>query len=161
MTADIGLWLAAAALVVVGLAGLVLPVIPGTPLLFAGFWLAAWIDGYAKVGGLTVAVLGVLAALAWAVDYVAAAAGVQRVGASRQAVAGALVGAVLGLFGGIAGLILGPIVGAAIGEWSARRDARQAMRAGVAAGIGFVVAVAAKLGLAVAMLAVFAFAYWI
>jgi uncharacterized protein YqgC (DUF456 family) len=159
VSADVALWVAAVALMAVGLAGLVLPVIPGTPLLFAGFWLAAWIDGYAKVGGVTLAVLGVLALLAWAVDYVAAAAGVKRVGASGKAVAGALIGAVLGLAGGLVGLVVGPIVGAAVGEWIARRDPQQALRAGLAAGLGFVIAAAAKLGLAVAMLAVFAAAY--
>lgn len=159
MSADIAWWIAAFALMAVGLAGLVLPVIPGTPLLFAGFWLAAWIDGYAKIGGVTLGVLGALALLAWVVDYVAAAAGVKRVGASGQAVAGALIGAVLGLAGGVIGLVVGPIAGAAVGEWIARRDPRQAVRAGLAAGLGFVIAVAAKLGLAVAMLAVFAAAW--
>jgi uncharacterized protein YqgC (DUF456 family) len=91
-------------------------------------------------------VLGVLGVLAWAVDYLAATLGVKRVGASGKAVAGAAIGTVLGLFAGLPGLILGPIIGAMAGEWLARRNAAQAGRAGLAAGIGFIVAVAAKLG---------------
>ena len=87
--------------------------------------------------------------------------GVKRVGASGKAVAGAAIGTVLGLFAGLPGLILGPIVGAMAGEWLARRDAAQAGRAGLAAGVGFIVAVAAKLGIAIAMLGVFAFAWFV
>jgi hypothetical protein len=153
------LWIVAIALVVVGVAGLVLPVLPGTPLLFGGLWLAAWIDGYAKVGVWVVVLLGVLALLAWAADYVAAALGVQRAGASKLAMAGAALGAIFGLALGLIGLVIGPVIGAMVGEWIARRDARQATKAGLAAGLGFIVAVAAKLGIAVAMLVVFAFAY--
>ncbi len=158
---DILLWITALAAVLLGLAGLVLPLLPGTPLLFGGLWLAAWIDGYAKVSGTVVIVLGVLALLAWGVDYVAAAFGVKRVGASRQAMVGALLGAVLGIFGGFVGLIVGPIAGAMAGEWIARKDAHQAARAGIAAGFGFVIAVAAKLGIAMAMLGCFAFAFFV
>lgn len=108
-----------------------------------------------------VVLLGVMAVLAWGVDYLAATLGVKRVGASGKAVAGAAIGTVLGIFGGLPGLILGPIVGAMAGEWLARRDAAQAGRAGLAAGLGFIVAVAANLGMAIAMLGVFAFAWFV
>lgn len=157
---DTLLWMVAGLAAVVGVAGMVLPMLPGTPLLFGGLWLAAWIDGYAKVGGWVIVGLGVLAVLAWSVDYLAAALGVKRVGASRLAVAGALIGAVLGLAGGLIGLIIGPVLGALAGEWIARRDAGQATRAGVAAGLGFIVAAVAKLAIAAVMLAVFAWAYF-
>ena len=53
------------------------------------------------------------------------------------------------------------VLGAMAGEWSVRRHARQATRAGVAAGLGFIIAIAAKLGLALGMLGVFAFAYFV
>jgi uncharacterized protein len=158
---DIALWIVAGLAVLLGIAGIVLPLLPGTPLLFGGLWLAAWLDGYSRVSVTVVVVLGVMAVLGWAVDYLAATLGVKRVGASGKAVAGAAIGTVLGLFGGLPGLILGPIVGAMVGEWLARRNATQAGRAGVAAGLGFIVAVAAKLGLAIAMLGVFAFAWFV
>jgi uncharacterized protein YqgC (DUF456 family) len=141
-----------------GLAGVVLPLLPGTPLLFGGLWLAAWLDGYPLVSVLTV---GVLALMAWLADYAAAALGVQRAGASGRAMAGAAIGAVLGAFAGLPGLVVGPVLGAMAGEWSVRRHAGQATRAGVAAGLGFVIAIAAKLGLALGMLGVFAFAYFV
>ncbi|MBL8303651.1 MAG: DUF456 domain-containing protein [Ideonella sp.] len=158
---DIALWIVAAVAVLLGIAGMVLPLLPGTPLLFGGLWLAAWLDGYARVSVTVVVVLGVMAVLAWVVDYVAATLGVKRVGASGKAVAGAAIGTVIGLFAGLPGLVLGPVIGAMAGEWLARRDAAQAGRAGLAAGLGFIVAVAAKLGIAIAMLGVFAFAWFV
>jgi uncharacterized protein YqgC (DUF456 family) len=150
---------AAVMAVVIGLAGVVLPLLPGTPLLFGGLWLAAWLDGYSRVRVLTVGVLALMALLAWVADYAAAALGVQRAGASGRAMAGAAIGAVLGAFAGLPGLVVGPVLDTMAGEWSVRRHAGQATRAGVAAGLGFVIAT--KLGLALGMLGVFAFAYFV
>lgn len=158
---DIVLWIAAGAAVLFGLAGLVLPLLPGTPLLFGGLWLAAWLDAYSRVSVTVVVVLAVMALAAWAVEYAAAALGVRQVGASGKAMAGAAIGALLGLFAGLPGLIIGPIVGAVAGEWIARRDAGQATRAGAAAGVGFIVAAVAKLGIGIAMVGVFALAYFV
>ena len=156
---DVALWVLAGAMVLVGIIGMVLPLLPGTPLLFGGLWLAAFLDGYQKVGVSVVVVLAVLAVLAWVVDYVAAVLGVKRVGASGLAMAGAAAGALVGILGGIVGLIVGPIVGAMAGEMLARRNAGQATRVGIAAGLSFIAAVAVKLGIAAGMLAVFVFAY--
>jgi len=156
---DVALWVLAGAMVLVGIIGMVLPLLPGTPLLFGGLWLAAFLDGYEKVGVSVVVVLAVLAVLAWVVDYVAAVLGVKRVGASGLAMAGAAAGALVGILGGIVGLIVGPIVGAMAGEMLARRNAGQATRVGIAAGLSFIAAVAVKLGIAAGMLAVFVFAY--
>ncbi len=144
-----------------GIAGTVLPFLPGPPLVFAGLWLLAWLDGFVHVGAGTLWMLGIFTALALAVDLLAAALGVKRVGASRLAVAGALVGGLLGLFGGVIGVIVGPIAGAMLGEWLAVRDHGQAVRIGAAAGISFIVAMAVKLGIVFAMLAVFALAWWV
>jgi hypothetical protein len=149
--------LLSAVLVVAGFAGLVVPALPGAPLVFAGLLLAAWAEGFAYVGWGTLAVLAVLAAATWAVDLAASAFGARRFGASSRAVLGAALGGVVGLFLGLAGLVLGPFVGAVLGELSARRDLRQAGRAGVGATLGLALGVAAKLALGVTMLAVFAF----
>jgi uncharacterized protein YqgC (DUF456 family) len=153
------LLIAAVVAVLLGLAGIVLPLLPGMPLLFGGLWLLAWLDEFSRVGALTLGILAAMAVLAWLADYAAAALGVRRVGASGLAVAGAAIGAIVGLLGGLAGVIVGPILGAALGEWLARRSHTQATRAGIAAGLGFLLAVVAKLGIAFAMLGVFALAW--
>lgn len=154
------LWIVAIAAMVAGLVGVVLPLVPGVPLLFGGMLLAAWIDGFARVGVATVVVLAGLAAAAWLLDYVAAVWGAKRAGASGLAMFGAGLGAVVGLLGGLPGVIVGPIVGAIAGEYLARREARQAARAGVAAGLGFVVAAVTKVALAATMVGVFTVAYF-
>ena len=156
---DIALWMLAGASVLLGLAGLVLPLLPGTPLLLGGLWLAAWLGDYTQVSVSVLLVLTLMAALAWPVDYLAALIGVRRAGASGQAVAGAGAGAVLGLFGGLPGLLLGPIAGAMTGEWVAKRDRAQAARAGFAAGLGFLIAAVVKLGIGLSMVLVFGVAY--
>jgi hypothetical protein len=156
---DIALWILAAASVLLGLAGLVLPLLPGTPLLLGGLWLAAWLGDYAQVGIPVLLVLAVMAAAAWTLDYIAAVIGVKRVGASGKAMAGAGAGALLGVFGGLPGLVIGPIAGAMTGEWVARRNPTQAARAGLAAGLGFLLAAVVKLAVGLAMVAVFGVAY--
>ena len=96
--ATIVLWIAAGVLIVIGALGLVLPILPGAPLMFLGALLGAWAEDFAYLGAGSLTVLGVLAALAVVVDFVAGAFGVQRFGASRRAVTGATLGAIVGLF---------------------------------------------------------------
>ena len=149
------LWVAATALVLAGLAGTVLPALPGPILVFAGLLLAAWADGFARIGWPTIALLGLLTAAAYLVDLAAAAVGVRRFGASRRAAVGAALGTVLGLFVGLPGLIIGPFAGAVIGEVSARRSIEGAGRAGVAAWAGFLLGTLVKLGLVFTMVGLF------
>jgi len=155
---DVLLWLLAAVLVVAGLLGLILPALPGAPLLFAGLLVAAWVEDFSYVAGGTLAVLGALALLTYVVDFVASALGARRFGASNRAVAGAAIGALVGIFFGLPGILLGPFVGAVVGELAGRRGARDAARAGVGATVGLALGVAAKLALAFSMLGIFALA---
>ena len=156
------LWLAVVALVLVGLAGAVLPAIPGVPLVFAGLWLGAWIDGYEKVSAWWVGVFGVLTLVAMAVDLVATALGAKKVGASRLAIAGAVIGTFAGLFmGGLVGVLIGPFVGAVAGEMIARGRMDQAMDVGIATWMGFLFGTLAKIALSLAMVGMFVGAYFI
>jgi hypothetical protein len=149
------LWVLAVILVFVGLAGILLPALPGTILIFAGLLLAASADGFTRVGAGTLVLLGVIAAASYGVDFVAAALGVKRLGASPRAMAGAAMGTFLGLFLGLPGLIVGPFAGAVVGELTVHRDFARAGRAGVAAWIGFVIGTAVKVALAFSMVAIF------
>lgn len=154
---DLLLWLGAVVCIVAGLVGLVLPAIPGPPLLFAGLWLAAHAEDYVFVGTKTLVALGVLTIIAVVLDFVAGALGAKRFGASRWAVAGAVIGAVVGIFFGLIGLLLGPFVGAVAGELISGRALDAASRAGVGATIGLLVGTAAKLAIGLAMLGIFVF----
>ncbi|HEX5047948.1 MAG TPA: DUF456 family protein [Gammaproteobacteria bacterium] len=150
----IGLWTLAGALMLVGLAGLVLPALPGAPLLFIGILVAAWIDRFAYIGLGTLSAILILMMLAIAADFAAGAFGARRYGASRRSVLGATIGAVVGIFFGIPGVLLGPFVGAMIGELTVRRDLAAAGRAGVGATIGLALGTAAKLALGFTMIGI-------
>jgi uncharacterized protein len=153
------LWIAALALVVLGIAGAVLPALPGVPLVLAGLFLAAWIDHFQRVGWFTLTLLSVLTVLSFAMDFAAASLGAKRSGASKLAVAGATLGALAGLFFGLPGLILGPFLGAVAGELLARKGRRQAVRAGFGTWLGLLLATAGKLALIFAMVGIFLTAY--
>lgn len=151
----------AALLVVVGLAGTLLPILPGVPLIFGGLALAAWADGFQRVGTVTLAILGLLTALAVLADFAASALGAKRMGASPRAVLGATIGAIVGIFFGIPGLVMGPFIGAVVGELFANRALLHAGKAGLGTWLGLLLGSIAKLTLAFLMLGVFATAYLI
>ena len=153
------MWILAALLIVVGLAGVILPALPGVALVFAGLCVGAWADDFQRVGWLTLTFLGLLTLASFAIDFAATALGAKRVGASRLAVAGAALGAVGGIFLGIPGLILGPFVGAVAGEMLSHGEWRKATQAGLATWMGLLFGTLAKLALVFTMLGIFLFAY--
>jgi uncharacterized protein len=149
------LWMVGVLLVIAGIAGIVFPALPGHVLIFAGLFLAAWADDFTRVSGWTLAVIGVVAALSYTVDFVAAALGAKRVGASSRAVVGAGLGTLLGIPFGLPGVFLGPLVGAVLGELSVHRRWKRAAGVGIAAWIGFLIGTAVKVALAFMMIAIF------
>jgi uncharacterized protein len=149
----------AATLVLIGLAGTVLPAIPGALFVFGGLVLAAWADGFTRVGAVGLTIIGVLGALSFVADFVASLMGAKRVGASPLALAGATVGGLFGLFLGLPGMILGPFVGAVAGELIARGRLVQAGKVGLGTWLGLVAAAVLKLVLAFMMIAAFAAFY--
>ena len=149
------LWIIAILLMLVGIAGTVLPALPGVPLIFGGVLLAAWIDDFQRISVATVVVLAVLAVVAIIIDYVAAALSAKRVGASRQGIIGAALGTLAGVFTGLWGLLFMPLMGAAVGEFIAHKDMFRAGKVGVATWFGLLVATAVKLAIAFTMIGVF------
>lgn len=149
------LWVIAVLLILVGIAGTVLPALPGVPLIFGGVLLAAWIDDFQRISVATVVVLAVMAVIAVIVDYVAAALSAKRAGASREGIIGATIGTFAGIFTGLWGLLFMPLVGAAIGEFMAHRNMFRAGKVGAATWFGLLVATVLKLAIAFAMVGVF------
>lgn len=157
---DVVLWIVALLLIAVGVAGTVLPGLPGPILVFAGTLLIAWSGDFERIGVITLVLLGVLTAAAHLVDLASGALGARRSGASGRAVVGAGLGAMAGLFFGLPGLVIGPFVGAIAGELSVRRDLGAAGRAGLGVWIGFLVGTAAKVALVVGSIAIAAAAFF-
>jgi uncharacterized protein YqgC (DUF456 family) len=109
-------------LVVLGLIGAVLPVLPGPILIWLGVLAWAWGDGFVQVNWWTIGILGMLAALAWVSDLFFTTTLSRRAGVSWRAIAGALVCGIAGgiflsslpvigtLFGALIGTLLGMLV---------------------------------------------------
>lgn len=151
----IALWTLAVLMITIGVAGTVLPALPGPPLVLAGVTLAAWIDDFTRIPLWVVVTLAVLTVIAFVVEQLAAIAGARKVGASKLAIIGALVGTVVGIFTGLVGLIFMPLVGAAIGEYITLRDIQRAGTVGVATWLGMLVGTVVKVVIVFVMLGLF------
>ena len=149
------LWIVAVLLIVVGVAGTVLPALPGVPLIFGGVLLAAWIGDFQRISVFTVVVLAILAVLGIVIDYIAAALSAKRAGASKEGIIGAAIGTLAGIVTGLWGLLFMPLVGAAVGEFIAHKDALRAGKVGAATWFGLLVGTAIKLAIAFTMVGVF------
>ena len=149
------LWILSALLIVVGVAGTVLPALPGVILVLAGIVLGAWIDDFTRVSGVTVTVVTVLAIAAWLIEYLAGVMGARKAGASKEAIAGALIGTVLGIFTGLWGLLFLPLLGAVIGQCLVDRDVIRARNVGIATWLGMAVGMLAKVVLTFLMIGIF------
>jgi len=149
------LWIVGAILTCTGLAGLLLPIVPGAPLLFLGLFCGAWAESFHYIGLWTLLALAAMAALTYVVEFAASILGVKKYGGSNRAMVGAVLGGLIGLTLGIPGILLGPFVGAVIGELSLQRSLDQASRAGFGTVIGLAVGVAGKLALGISMVGLF------
>ena len=146
-------------LILLGLAGTILPALPGLPLVFAGMLLAAWADHFNRISGWTIALLAVLTLISIVVDIASTAMGARRLGASKLAMLGAALGTLVGgLVFSLPGLVVGPFAGAMAGELINGKEWRHASKIGIATWVGLAIGTALKLALAFAMLGVFVLA---
>jgi uncharacterized protein len=156
---DILLYVIAIALIVVGLVGAIVPTLPGIPLIFGGIWLIGGVDHYRHVGLWWLLGIASIGAVGLTLDLLAGALGAKRVGASKQAVAGALAGTVIGLFFGLPGLLLGPFVGAVLGELAAGNSVLRSTQVGVSAWLGLIFGTIIKLVSSLMMVVLFGAAW--
>jgi uncharacterized protein YqgC (DUF456 family) len=149
---ELFLYLLAAALIVGGLAGAILPVLPGVPMIFGGIWLAAAVDEYRHLGWGWLVAIGIVAALGVAVDFISGSLGAKKIGASPRALWGAGIGTTIGMFFGLPGLLIGPFAGAVAGElWSGKSILRSA-HVGVSTWFGMLLGIVAKVVLSFLMI---------
>jgi uncharacterized protein YqgC (DUF456 family) len=152
---DIALYVLAALLIVGGLVGAVLPVLPGIPMIFGGIWLVAAVDGYRHLGLWWLLIIGALGTLGVIVDFVAGTLGAKRVGASQRALWGAAVGTLLGMFFGIPGLLFGPFLGAVAGELASGPTVLRSAQVGIGTWLGLLFGTLVKLVLSFVMIGLF------
>ncbi len=141
-------------LVIVGLAGVVLPALPGTWLILAGLIVAAAAEGFTRVSIPTLVVIGVLGLSSYLIDFLAAGIGTKKLGASPRAMAGAMIGR--------SGAVLRPagsdcraVRRRSRREWTVHKDLTKSGKAGAAARLGFAIGTALKVGVAFLMIGLF------
>ncbi|WP_183422249.1 DUF456 domain-containing protein [Luteibacter sp. Sphag1AF] len=156
---DVVLYICAALLVIAGVAGAILPALPGIPLIFAGLWVAAATDGYRHVGLWWLVGIAVAGIVGVAIDFVAGTLGAKRVGASSRALWGAAIGTVVGMFFGLPGLLLGPFLGAVAGEMMSGKSALRSAHVGVSTWFGMLLGTLVKLVISFVMIGLFAAAF--
>ncbi len=147
---DILLLAIAILLMILGIAGCLLPVLPGPPLTFLGL-LVLHFTRFADISSNLLIVMGVIAAVVTVIDYVVPIWGTRRFGGSKYGMRGATVGLIIGLFLGPVGIILGPFIGAVVGELLFKDDIRYALKAGFGSLLGFLAGVGLKLAAALIM----------
>lgn len=139
-----------------GLAGTVLPVLPGAPLILLGMVVYGLFTGFAKLTWGFFIWQAVAVALTFFIDYLASVWGVRRSGGSKAALWGSVIGLVAGvLVLGPAGIILGPFLGAFLGEILVKKDVAQALRTGVGSLVGLLGGTVLKLAIELVMIAWF------
>jgi len=146
-------------LIVLGIIGCLVPVLPGPPLSFVALIMLH----FSKFGQFTNTILITLGALALAVtilDYIVPIWGTRKFGGSKYGTRGATVGLVIGLFLGPLGIITGPLIGAFIGELIFKDDLKYAFKAGFGSLLGFLTGIGLKLAASFVM-TFFFFKEWI
>ncbi len=151
-------FLLAAPVIAIGMAGTILPVLPGTVMIFAGFIIYGLIAGFEGMGWYFFIGQAALIALSYLVDFIATALGVKMYGGSKAAIWGAVVGSLLIFVIGPIGLLIGPLIGAILGELLMGEELRQSMRAGFGSFLGLIGGSLAKLVISCFMVGWFLFA---
>lgn len=132
-------------LIVAGVVGAFVPVIPGTPLSFAALLLMQFTLG-APFSWSFLLIWGVVVAIVATIDGLIPAEGARRMGGSKYGIYGCLIGGLVGIFFfPPLGIIFGPIAGAFIGELMYGRKTDSAFRAAMGSFVGFLVAMFLKI----------------
>lgn len=149
-----------ALMMLVGLVGAIVPVLPGPPLILVGALLYAFATDWTPIGLGRLVILAALMVGASLAGHVGTVVGARRAGGSRWAVVGALAGTVVGIFFAPLGLIVGPLVGAIAGELLRTGELRDSVRTGLGTAVGVLAGAAFQFGLALAMVALFGWWIW-
>lgn len=156
------LWSIVITLFLVGLAGIVIPFLPGIILIFAGVLVYAVATGFTTISQSTLVIIGAVTLLAWLADYYGGAVAARLGGGGRYAVAGSILGAVAGLaLGGPLGLLIGTFAGALLGALYEGASAKRAATTAILAIIGTLGATIVQLLLGLAIIVAFFLAIFV
>ncbi len=139
-----------------GLAGIILPIIPSTPMIWSGVFLYAICDGFKSISWSLLLIFAILTVVSIILDYFGGVIGAKKYGATRWGLIGSVIGGIAGFFtGGIIGLIFGPFFGAVLLELVFGKDLKGSFKSGVGTLVGFLGGAIAKLTIGVIIIGIF------
>ncbi len=130
--------------ILLGIAGCILPVIPGPPLAYVGLLFMHWTK-FANFSSNFLILWALVAIAVTVLDYIVPVWGTKKFGGTKYGTWGSMIGLILGLFLGPIGIIAGPFVGALLGELIGGRNSNEAMKAATGSFIGFLLGSGIKL----------------
>jgi uncharacterized protein YqgC (DUF456 family) len=131
-------------LMILGIIGCLVPVLPGPPFSFLGLILLH-LSRFGQFSNTTLITLGAIAVVITILDYIVPVWGTRKFGGSKYGMRGATVGLIIGLFLGPLGIVLGPLFGAFVGEMIFKDDINYALKAGIGSLLGFLTGIGLKL----------------
>lgn len=151
----------ASILMLLGLAGSILPILPGPPLSFIGLFLLALLKHFSPpLTPTLVIILAIVTILVIVMDFIIPLLGAKRYGASKWGVWGSVLGMAIGIFWSPFGMLVGAFIGAVVVEWLVGKTQREALRAGWGVVVGTVFATILRLGVSGMMTYYFILALW-
>jgi len=144
MTLDYILLTLAILLIIIGIIGCLVPVLPGPPISYGGIIILHFTE-FAQFSDRLLIILAGIALIVTILDYIVPIWGTRKFGGSKYGARGATVGLIIGLFFGPPGIILGPFIGAVIGEMMFKDDLKYALKAGFGSLLGFLTGIGLKL----------------
>lgn len=140
----------------IGLIGSLLPVLPGPPLVLAAAIIHRLVFGQASINNWVLITLIWLTIVALVLDFLASVLGTKKFGSTWRGMVGAVVGGVIGLFFALPGIILGPFLGAMLFELLGDKELKEAVHAGLGATVGLLLGIVGKFVICVVMILLFA-----
>jgi uncharacterized protein YqgC (DUF456 family) len=139
-----------------GLIGSLLPVLPGTPLVLVAAVGHRLYFGQTSVSNLVLLILVALTLISVLLDFLAGMLGAKKFGATWRGMTGAVIGGIIGLFFSLPGIILGPFLGAMLFEMLGDKEFKKAAHAGLGATVGLLLGIVGKFSICVVMMILFA-----
>ena len=157
---DLFLITIATSLMVLGIIGSFLPVLPGPLTSWIGL-LVVYFMPKIDISFVTLIVTLIIAVLIWILDYIIPALGTKKFGGTKAGMIGTSVGLIIGLFAPIpGGIIIGPFAGAFIGELINKADSKTALKAAFGSLLGFLTSAFIKFMVAVIYFGLFISIIW-
>ena len=141
---DIALLILAGLCMLIGIIGCIVPGLPGTPIAYAGLWIAQ-ASTRVEFSWKILLIWGIVTIVVSVLDYVVPAWGTKKFGGTRWGVWGSTIGVIVGLFFGAVGVIVGPLLGAILGELLGGKELSNALRAGWGSFVGLLCGTILKL----------------